>query len=258
MTGVLVVKLGGSTLGSHDTSLADIASIQAAGRPVVVVHGGGSIVSEWLAARGLEAHFVRGLRATDAPSLEVVVAVLCGLVNKRLAAELAALGLRALGLSGADSAIIRARRFDPELGFVGQIEAVDAGALRSLLDAGFLPVLAPVAVEPGDGGQLLNTNADTCAGEVAAALGADDLVLLTDVPGVLVQGEVVPEVTAAAGARLLTDGTVAGGMIPKLEAALRAATAGCRAWIIDGRQAGALPAALEGGAAGTRVVPGRR
>ncbi len=256
MTGALVVKLGGSTLGSHDTSLADIAAIYTAGRPVVVVHGGGSLVSEWLAARGLQPRFVRGLRATDAQSLEVVVAVLCGLVNKRLAAELAAFGAPAAGLSGADGGIIRARRFDPELGFVGQIEAVDGERLTRLTAAGFLPVLAPIALENGDGPpQLLNTNADTCAGEVAAALGAQDLVFLTDVPGVLADGEVLPEVTAASARRLLAEGTVAGGMIPKLEAALRAAAAGCRTWIVDGREAGALPAALEGGGSGTRVVP---
>lgn len=197
MTAITVIKLGGSTLGRHDTSLDDIAALHAEGRRFVVVHGGGATISEWLQRHGVESRFVRGLRATDERALDVVVAVLAGLVNKQLVAELEARGARALGLSGADSAILRARRYDPELGFVGEVIAVDADALRAVVDGGAIAVLAPIAVEvEGEAlrPQLLNLNADTAAGEVAAALRAERLVFLTDVPGVMdASGAVLPD-----------------------------------------------------------------
>lgn len=260
MNNVVVVKLGGSTLGSHDTSLADVAALHHEGRDVVVVHGGGALVSEWLAARGLEARFRDGLRVTDEASLEVVVGVLCGLVNKRLAAELTALGAQALGLSGADVRIVEARRSNPDLGFVGDIVAVNRHLLGDLLQHRLLPVLAPIAVDTaaGNRGQLLNTNADTCAGEVAAALAASDLVFLTDVPAVL-DGRQQPlaELTEDGARRLLDSGAVSGGMIPKLKAAIRAATAGCRTHIVDGREPHALRAALSGKPGGTRIIVSR-
>jgi len=257
VNGTVVVKLGGSTLGSHDTSLADIAALYQQRRRVVVVHGGGALVSEWLSARGLEARFLGGLRVTDEASLDVVVAVLCGLVNKRLTASLTALGARALGLSGADGRVVEAYRSRPELGFVGEIIAVNSIVLDQLLRRRFLPVLAPIAVETeeGDPAQLLNTNADTCAGEVAVALSADDLVFLTDVPGVLdAERQPIAELTEDQALTLLQTGAVSGGMIPKIKAAIRAATAGCRTHIVDGRHANALRAALDGRPGGTRIV----
>ncbi|MBI4570450.1 MAG: acetylglutamate kinase, partial [Chloroflexi bacterium] len=133
---MIVLKIGGSTLGQHDTSLDDIAALHKEGRRFVVVHGGGATITEWLAKHGVESRFVRGLRATDAAALEVVVAVLAGLVNTSLVAELEARGARAAGRSGADGALLRARRYDPELGFVGEITAVDAAALRAVVDGG--------------------------------------------------------------------------------------------------------------------------
>jgi acetylglutamate kinase len=251
-----VVKLGGSTLGAHDTSLRDIAGAWREGCPLVVVHGGGATVSAWLERAGIAPRFARGLRVTDAATLDVVVAVLAGLVNKQIVAELAALGARAVGLSGADGGMLQARRYDDELGFVGQIERVDAGALRDLLRAGHLPVVAPIAIEGGAAsGQLLNTNADTAAGEVAAALGAERLVLLTDVAGVLdAQKRLLPRLSAGEARALIVDGTAGGGMIPKLEAALRAASAGCTTRIIDGTVDGALARALRGDDVGTTVT----
>jgi len=251
-----VVKIGGSTLGRHDTSLDDLAALHAEGRPLVVVHGGGATVTEWLDRHGVESRFVRGLRATDERALEVVVAVLAGLVNKQLVAELEARGARAIGLSGADAAILRARRYDEELGYVGEIVAVDADALRAAAgDA--VAVLAPIAVEvEGERitSQLLNVNADTVAGEVAAALRADLLVFLTDVPGVMdAAGAVLPALSAAQARELLAAGTASGGMIPKIEAAVRASAAGVPTVVADGREAGVLRAALSGGGAGTRI-----
>jgi acetylglutamate kinase len=256
MTSPIVVKIGGSTLGQHDTSLDDIATLRAEGRSFVVVHGGGATISEWLDRHGVESRFVRGLRATDERALEVVVAVLAGLVNTQLVAQLEARGARAIGLSGADGAILRARRYDPELGFVGEIDAVDAEALRAAAgDA--VAVLAPIAVEVAGErvtSQLLNVNADTVAGAVAAALGAETLVFLTDVPGVLdTSGAVLPALSAPSARELLAAGTVTGGMIPKIEAGVRASGAGVPTLVVDGREAGALRAALTGKDAGTRI-----
>ena len=256
-SGITVIKLGGSTLGQHDTSLDDIAALHAAGRRLVVVHGGGATISEWLDKHGVKSRFVRGLRVTDAAALEVVVAVLAGLVNKQLVAALEARGATALGLSGADGALIRARRYDPELGFVGEITAVDAEALAAMAERAVV-VLAPIAVE-ADGdevhSQLLNLNADTAAGEVAAALRAERLVFLTDVPGVMDgAGKVQPSIGPKQARALLAGGAIAGGMIPKVEAGLRAAMAGVETVVVDGREAGALRAVLAGEAAGTRIL----
>jgi acetylglutamate kinase len=253
----IVVKLGGSTLGSHDTSLRDIAAARRAGRPVVVVHGGGAAISEWLQRLGVEAKFVRGLRVTDAATLDVVVAVLAGVVNKRLVAELGALGVAAVGLSGADAMLLQAHRYDSDVGFVGKIDRVDPAVIEELLRAGRLPVIAPIAVE-SDGAaapQLLNTNADTAAGEIAAALHAERLVFLTDVDGVLdADRKLIPHLTAAEATALIASGVAAGGMIPKLEAAIRAATAACATTIAPGTAPGTLADVLSGDGGGTTIT----
>lgn len=257
---ITVIKLGGSALGEHPdaSGLDDIAELHAGGRRLVVVHGGGATITEWLERLGVESRFARGLRATDERALAVVVAVLAGLVNKQLVAELEGRGARAVGLSGADGAILRARRFDRALGFVGEVVRVDAEALRRVVEGGAVAVLAPVAIEVAGEAlrpQLLNVNADTVAGQVAAALHAERLILLTDVPGVLdAQGAVVAELNANEARRLLSEGVVAGGMIPKVEAALHASAAGVPTVVLDGRERGALRALLlEGRAAGTSI-----
>lgn len=251
----VVVKLGGSTLGAHDTSLRDIADAHRTGRAIVVVHGGGAAVSEWLARSGIEARFVQGLRVTDASTLEIVVAVLAGVVNKQLVAQLTALGAVAVGLSGADASILRARRYDPDLSYVGRIEEVDAHPLHEQLRAGRLPVVAPIAIEVDAGtAQLLNTNADTAAGEIAAALGASQLVFLTDVAGVLdADRRLLSKLSVNDIQPLIESGVAAGGMIPKLEAAVRAASAGCATRIVGGTKPGALAAVLAGEPGGTEI-----
>ena len=255
-----VVKIGGSTLGAHDTSLDDIAALREEGHAFALVHGGGATISEWLERHDIEARFVRGLRATDGRTLDVVVAVLAGLVNKRLVAELEARGARAIGLSGVDGALLRARRYDAELGFVGEIVEVDVDALRVVVGSGAVAVLAPIAIEvEGEalGAQLLNVNADTVAGELAAALSAERLILLTDVPGVQDDGAVYARLTTSEARELLERGVVSGGMIPKVEAALRAAESGVPTTILDGREAGALRSLLDAKEgdekAGTRI-----
>ena len=254
---VLVVKIGGSTLGSHDTTLEDLVALQGRGWRPLVVHGGGALVSEWLKLHDTPTRFVRGLRVTDAASLRVVVAVLAGLVNKELVAALNALGGRAIGLSGADGALIRVSPLDPELGYVGQIERVDGDMLRRLLDERYLPVVAPLGLLWQDGGprnQIMNINADTVAGEAALALGARWLVFLTDVPGIVGRdGHSLARLAPGEAAALVEEGVVSGGMIPKVEACLRAAASHTTALIVDGRWAHALQAALEGQIAGTKV-----
>jgi acetylglutamate kinase len=257
----VVVKLGGSTLGAHDTSLRDIAAARRDGRDVVVVHGGGSTISAWLERAGVEARFVRGLRVTDAATLEVVVAVLAGLVNKRLVAELSALGAPAVGLSGADGRILQAHRYDEELGYVGQIHRVEPQPVQELLRLAYVPVIAPIAVDASegardDGSRLLNTNADTAAGEIAAALGAVQLVFLTDVEGVLDEAKrLMPRLTSDQARAMVASGVAAGGMIPKIDAGVRAAAAGCATRIVSCAMEGALARVLDGADAGTVIVP---
>ncbi len=252
MSKTIVVKVGGSTWDSRDAALDDIVALQREGQRVVVVHGGGDMLSRWLDVHGVESRFVDGLRVTDEDALPVAVAVLAGLVNKQLVAGINALGGKAVGLSGADGACLVALR-RPELGYVGEVERVEAALLDSLLDRGYLPVLAPIGVESGRA-QLLNINADTVAGEVAIALDADVLAFLTDVPGVLdSDGRTLERLSAAEVESLVADGTVSRGMLPKVEACVKASAAGCAALIIDGRQEGAIRSALRGQVGGTRV-----
>lgn len=257
MNDVLVAKLGGSTLGSHDTTLEDLVALQRRGLRPLVVHGGGALIGEWLSRHNVATRFERGLRVTDEETLKVVVAVLAGLVNKELVASLWALGGRAVGLSGADGGLLRARLLDERLGLVGDIIEVERQPLLQRLEEGFIPVLAPIALQwEGERplGQLLNTNADTAAGAVAEALGARWLVFLTDVPGVRsAEGETVSRLSREEVARLMESGVIEGGMIPKVEACLRAAQAGSVSVVADGRREHALLSVVEGEMIGTVV-----
>lgn len=257
----IVVKIGGSTLGSHDTSLKDLVTLQNDGVDVVVVHGGGNVISQWMQRQGIPPRFVNGLRVTDAPSLEIVVAVLTGLINKELVGQLHDLGGRAIGISGIDGGLLDARIADPELGFVGEIAQVDSGPLNALLGSGYMPMVAPLARHCQDGsehsGGALNINGDTVAGELAYALGATRLVFLTDVTGVMDSaGRVIRRLDRRRANLLFHSGVVKGGMIPKLAACLRALERSPVADIIDGRQPGALLKCLEGNHPGTRIVSG--
>lgn len=256
----VVVKIGGSTLGANDTTFQDVAALQRRGTPVVVVHGGGKVITDWMQKLGVQARFVRGLRVTDAPSLEVVVAVLCGLVNKQLVADMAAAGARALGMSGVDGGMLGGRVLDPELGYVGEVTHVEPKPVLDVLAAGYVPIIAPVALNRAatkGTPAFLNVNADTAAGELAAALGAERLIFLTDVEGVLDGDKKLVRRLAPTGAKaLISSGVVGGGMIPKLEACLKALTSAPCAQIIDGRIPNALMDALAGRQAGTLVERG--
>jgi acetylglutamate kinase len=255
-TNPIVVKIGGSTLGHADTSFRDLVSLQEQGRPPVVVHGGGQTVTDWMQRQGLVPSFIRGLRVTDGPGLEVVVAVLAGLVNKQLVAAIHALGGRAVGLSGVDGGVLQATVGDPELGYVGDIVSVDTDAVTALLNAGYIPVLAPVAANVAHDGagssSMLNVNGDTAAGHLALALQAERLVFLTDVEGVLdSSGRLIARLTIKEASGLIASGTAAGGMIPKLEACITALESVPAARILDGRIPGALLNALGDDGAGT-------
>ena len=255
----IVVKIGGSTLGSHDTSLKDLVRLQQEGREVVVVHGGGNVISQWMQRHGLAPRFVGGLRVTDAPSLEIVVAVLTGLINKELVSLMHEFGGRSVGLSGIDGSMVEAKIGDPELGFVGEVTTVNVELIRSVLDSGYIPVIAPLGVHVRDGsenaGSPLNITGDTVAGELAYALAAEQLVFLTDVAGVMDGGgRVIRRLDRRRADILSNSGVIQGGMIPKLSACLRALERSPVANIIDGRQPDALLECVRGNSTGTTIV----
>lgn len=238
----LVIKIGGSTLGGADSTLRDIAALAAVGDPPIVVHGGGAEASRWLEAMSIPSRFERGLRVTDERVLPVVVAVFAGLVNKRIVAAINAAGGRAVGLSGADGRLVECRLAQAELGFVGEPLAAHPEAILALRSAGFIPVLSSIGFVPGDGpDQLVNVNADAMAGCVAAACGARQLVFLTDVEGVRgPDGAVIPRLDERRARALIADGTITGGMIPKVEGCLAALAPGLDVQIVDGRVPGML------------------
>ena len=251
--GPIVVKLGGSTLGAHDTSLADCAALHQQGRPLVIVHGGGATVSEWLQRMDVPVEWVDGLRKTTAQSRDVVVAVLAGLVNTTLVQQLSALGARAIGLTGADGGALRSPTSPRGLGFVGETPEAQTDLLESLLGRGYLPVVAPIGLTP-NACDLLNMNADAAAGAIAAALPAEQIIFLTNVAGILDgDGALLTELCPPQADTLRDQGVISGGMLPKIEACRRAAQAGVQARIVDGRAPGALAAALRG-RGGTRVA----
>ncbi len=254
MSGPLVIKIGGSTLGSADTTFRDVAGLASEGSVPVVVHGGGAEASKWLDAMQIPSRFERGLRVTDARVLPVVVAVFAGLVNKRIVSAINAAGAPAVGLCGADGRILECRIAAPELGFVGEPVAVHPRAISALHQAGIIPVIGPIGFVPGeDSDQLVNVNADTVAGNIASALGASRLVFLTDVEGVRDgEGTTIPRLSGERARALIAEGAVSGGMIPKVEACLHALSLGVRVQIVDGRQPGILRA-LDG--AGTVFEP---
>ncbi len=251
----IVVKIGGSTLGSHDTALEDVADLHRSGRRVILVHGGGSTGTEWLKIHGIANEFVDGLRVTNAEAIDVVAAVFAGLLNKQLVADLLALGARPFGLCGVDGAVLKTRQADTRLGFVGEPTEVDPRALDTLLDAGYLPVIAPVGFWDEQPSKLMNVNADTVAGEIAAAVGASDVMFLTDVAYVRDgSGANLEQLDLAQVNALIDSGVASGGMIPKLRAGARAVAAGVQCHIVDGREAHALRRVLDGAVMGTRVM----
>ena len=238
----IVVKIGGSTLSNQDTTLEDLVTLQKKGLSIVVVHGGAQTASDWLSRLGISTSFIRGLRVTDAESLKVVTAVYSGLVNKELVVGIQALGGKSIGLSGSDGNLLQAAIKSHELGYVGEIVKVDLTPLSLLLEKGYMPVVAPISSGIVDDKMtLLNVNGDAAAGEIAAAMGAEKLVFLTDVDGIHDDsGEAIPRLTITGAKNMLASGAASGGMIPKIEACLKALTTVPIARIIDGRVPHAL------------------
>ena len=236
---VVVVKFGGNAMGD-DAAMAefarDIVLMKQVGMNPVVVHGGGPMINAMLDKLGIKSDFVRGKRVTDQATVEVVEMVLTGLVNKRIVQAIMDEGGRAVGLSGKDDDLMVAEADDAELGFVGRPVEMNVQVLRDLYSAGIIPVVAPVATGM-EVTETFNVNGDTAAGAIAGALKADRLLPLTDVPGVKgPDGEVVTQLTPEQVRDWIEDGTIAGGMIPKTETALKAIEDGVRAVVIlDGR-----------------------
>lgn len=259
MKNITVIKIGGSTFGNEDTTIEDIVALQKKKHLLVVVHGGGSTVTDWLKRQGIGTKFVRGERVTDLPSLAVVTAVLAGLVNKDIAAAINIHGGRAIGISGVDGSLIESRIKDKEMGYVGSVEKVNTDILETLLKAGYVPVISPISLysldRGGDEPAVINVNGDPIAGEIAAALKAKKLIYLTDVEGIKDKfGKVMPQVSRAEAEALIESLTIIGGMIPKVNACLKTLRTGMITRIIDGRKPHALLKEFEGGDGGTTIV----
>jgi acetylglutamate kinase len=257
----IVVKIGGSSMAeAKENILEDIVLLRYVGMNPVVVHGGGSEITAWQEKMGIESTFVDGLRVTDEKSIEVVKMVLTGKVNPELVAALNGLGGQAVGMSGEDGPCILVKPLGGaggvDLGLVGEVAQVNPEPIRALLDRNYIPVVASLGL--GYDGKSYNINADTVAAELAVALGARKLILLTDVEGIKDKNDkLITEIRAHDVGDMIDDGTVTGGMIPKVKAAVRALAGVEKAHIIDGRVPHALLLELltaEG--IGTMVVPG--
>ena len=231
----IVIKLGGNAIEQRkQETLLDVVLLRYVGMNPVLVHGGGPEITAMGERLGLKAEFKNGLRVTDAKTMEVVKMVLTGKINPDLVASLNRLGAQAVGMSGEDGPSIIADALDSDLGFVGKVTQVNSEPIEALIGRGYIPVLASIGL--GYDGNAYNINADTVAAEIAVALGASKLILLTDVEGVLDRsGQVINELKRDEATRLIGDGAVSGGMIPKLQACLRALDAVPFAHVIDGR-----------------------
>jgi len=238
----VVVKYGGAAMKDSnlkDKVIRDVVFLSCVGVRPVVVHGGGPEINSWLDKLGIEPQFKDGLRVTDAPTMDVVEMVLVGRVNKELVSLINRAGGLAVGLCGKDGNLIKARPEGREgIGFVGEVSSVDTKLVDSLVKSGYIPVVSSVSAD--EAGQAYNINADTVAGEIAAALGAEKLILLTDTPGILQDYQdpstLMAKLDIQQARELMVSGVVAGGMIPKVNCCVRSLAQGVRAaHIIDGR-----------------------
>jgi acetylglutamate kinase len=252
----IVIKVGGVAMEQRkEETLLDVVLLRYVGMNPVLVHGGGNEITALGEQLGLKAEFRNGLRVTDARTMEVAKMVLTGKINPDLVATVNRLGGQAVGLSGEDGPSIIAEPHDPDLGFVGRVTQVNPEPIEALVQRAYIPVIASIGL--GYDGQAYNINADTVAAEVAIALHAAKLILLTDVPGVMdAEGEVIAELDRAAAQALISEGKASGGMIPKLEACLRALDGVPQTHVIDGRSPHAVLLELftESGI-GTMVTP---
>ena len=245
---IVVVKYGGNAMteeGLKRSFAADVVLLKLVGIHPVVVHGGGPQIEQLLSRVGKKGEFVQGMRVTDAETMDIVEMVLAGQVNKEIVELINTAGGRAVGLTGQDGGLIRARKLlmstpgNPDetvdIGQVGEIQSIDPAVILTLSQQGFIPVIAPIA--SGEEGETYNINADVVAGKIAEILRAEKLVLMTNTAGVLGRdGQLLTGLTAKRVDELFADGTISGGMLPKIASALDAAKAGVNAvHIIDGR-----------------------
>ena len=247
----VVVKYGGAAMQTESLSaevMADAVQLSKSGVRLVIVHGGGPDLSALQKRLGMETRFVDGLRYTDEETVEAALMSLAGKVNKSLVRQIQAGGGMAVGISGIDGGILNCeKKTEPDLGFVGEVLSVDPSLLETLLGAGFIPVISTLGI--GQDGQIYNVNADTAAGKIAASLGADRFVVLSDIPGVLREKEdastVIPVIETGEIEGLISSGVVAGGMIPKLRSAADVVASGVgEVLIADGRGHHALSHAV--------------
>lgn len=238
---IVVVKYGGNAMVSEELKRAvmgDIVLLSLIGVKVVLVHGGGPEISDTLNAMGRKSSFIDGLRVTDKETAEVVQMVLAGKISKDLVKLIGNTGGRAIGLSGMDGHMIEAEKLRDELGFVGEITAIDPAPILDVLDKGYIPVISSVGCDKA--GNSYNINADTTASRIAAMLKAESLVLMTDISGLLRDKDdpstLIPVVNVSEAPQLVREGVVEGGMIPKLECCTDAIRRGVKkVFIIDGR-----------------------
>ena len=239
---IVVVKYGGAAMKDSalkDRVVRDVVFLACVGLRPVIVHGGGPEINSWLDKLGIEPQFNNGLRVTDAPTMDVVEMVLVGWVNKEIVSLINQAGGSAVGLCGKDGNLIKARPEGREgIGFVGEVSTLDVRILESLLKDGYIPVVSSVAAD--ENGQAYNINADTVAGEIAAALGAEKLILLTDTAGILEDykdpSTLLYKLDIQQARELIAKGVVSGGMIPKVNCCVRSLAQGVKAaHIIDGR-----------------------
>jgi acetylglutamate kinase len=252
----VIVKYGGHAMGTGGETFAqDVVLLQQLGMHPIVVHGGGPQINRMLDRLNIKSNFVNGLRVTDADTMEVVEMVLVGTINSHLVTAINEVGGCAIGLTGGDGNFLRARKStrNGDLGLVGEPEHVEVGVLDAFRAAKMIPVIAPIGA--GEDGGSYNINSDTVAGAVAAAAKAARFLLLTDVPGVLDGNKkLIPELSAAEARRLIADGTISGGMIPKVETCIEAVAGGAEAAVIlDGRVPHAMLLELFTEGAGTII-----
>lgn len=246
---IFVVKYGGHAMDDESLNVrfaANVRELVKQGARVVIVHGGGPQISGLLKKLEIPSEFKDGLRVTDEATMQVVEMVLCGQVNKAVVNLFQQNGVDAVGMAGKDGYTIKAEKIHGDYGFVGEVESINTRLITTLLDAGFVPVIAPVGV--GKDGTTYNINADTSAGGIAGALKADCFVLVTDVPGVMdADKNIFASITRAQAVSMIDSGVISGGMIPKVKSCLHALDAGVkRALIMDGREEDNLLLSLTG------------
>ncbi|MFC5448759.1 acetylglutamate kinase [Paenibacillus aestuarii] len=255
------MKCGGSTLAALPGSFfEDMRQLQDEGIVTVIVHGGGPAVSDTLNKLGIETEFVNGLRKTNEAVLDVVEMVLSGQINKEIVRRIQLTGAAALGLSGVDGHLIEAQPVSNahEVGLVGDVTKVNAELIQGIVSMGYIPVIAPVGLG-ADGGQRYNINADTAAGAVASHLGVEQMIVVTDVPGIMkeVDGvkQVLPVVSVAEIEEMIASGVIYGGMIPKVRAAIACIQGKVQeVVIVNGSEPNVLSKVLKGTGIGTRIV----